>query len=123
MVLSRARWLLDRDDLKALGRARGAGRFWAVQQLRGSRRLPRWVVLADGDNELPVDLDNVLAVEAFAESVRNREQAVLVGNREDAQLYVRRAKQLVPKDDPSWYRLEDLARAADELEPAAPRRR
>ena len=51
------------------------------------------------------------------------EQAVLVGNREDAQLYVRRAKQLVPKDDPSWYRLEDLARAADELEPAAPRRR
>lgn len=46
------------------------------------------------------------------------EQAVLLRNREDAQLYVRRAEALVPRDDPSWYRLQDLARAVEELEPA-----
>ena len=50
------------------------------------------------------------------------EQAVLVGNQADAQLYIRRAKQLIARDDPGWYRLEDLERATEEMEPP-PRRR
>jgi predicted Zn-dependent protease len=51
------------------------------------------------------------------------EQAVLLQNRDDAMLYIRRAKQLVPSDDPSWYRLQDLERAAEEIEDRDPRRR
>jgi hypothetical protein len=36
------------------------------------------VCLADGDNELPIDLDNVLSVETFVELTKGRDQAVLV---------------------------------------------
>jgi predicted Zn-dependent protease len=48
------------------------------------------------------------------------EQAVLVRDREDAELYIRRAQERIEPDDPSWYRLQDLSRAAQEIEP--PRR-
>jgi hypothetical protein len=70
-VLSRARWLVSRPEIKQL-----ADRpFAAVQHLRSTRRLPRYVVLADGDNELVVDLDNLLSVEAFVHLVKGREEA------------------------------------------------
>jgi predicted Zn-dependent protease len=49
------------------------------------------------------------------------EQAVLVRNRKDAELYLRRAEQFVGPDDPDWFRMQDLARAVEELE--EPRRR
>jgi hypothetical protein len=46
-------------------------------------------LLADGDNELPVDLDNVLSVETFVELVKDREQASLVELPGPGQLYAR----------------------------------
>jgi hypothetical protein len=78
LVLSRARWNLSREELRALGESRGPDRFRAAQAWRTARRLPRFVLLADGDNELPVDLENVLSVETFVELVKKREQACLV---------------------------------------------
>jgi thiopeptide-type bacteriocin biosynthesis protein len=42
-----------------------------------ARRLPRFVVLADGDNTLPVDLLNALAVESFVQLVKDRDEAAL----------------------------------------------
>jgi predicted Zn-dependent protease len=50
-----------------------------------------------------------------AASLALAEQAVLMGNREDAMLYLNRAGQRVKPGDPEWYRLEDLRRAAEEL--------
>jgi thiopeptide-type bacteriocin biosynthesis protein len=41
------------------------------------RGLPRRIVLADADNRLPIDLDNVLSVETFVHLVKDREQATL----------------------------------------------
>jgi predicted Zn-dependent protease len=51
------------------------------------------------------------------------EQAVLLGNRKDAELYVRRAQQAIEPSDPSWFRLQDLARAVEEMEPPGRSRR
>jgi predicted Zn-dependent protease len=51
------------------------------------------------------------------------EQAVIVRNRKDAELYLRRAEQFVEPDDPDWYRLQDLSRAVEELEEPPRRRR
>jgi thiopeptide-type bacteriocin biosynthesis protein len=78
VVLSRARWNLGEKELAAFAEPRGAKMFAAVQQVRERLRLPRYVVLADGDNELLVDLDNVLSLEALAHEVRGRDFAPLV---------------------------------------------
>jgi thiopeptide-type bacteriocin biosynthesis protein len=78
VILSRARWNLGDTELAAFREPRGARQFAAVQRLRERRRMPRYVTLADGDNELPVDLDNVLSLETLAHEVRRRAYASLV---------------------------------------------
>jgi lantibiotic biosynthesis protein len=66
LVLARARWRLEPAAANDLRRAQGeTGRWLAVQELRQRRRIPRWVVLSEGDNELTLDLDNVLCVEVL----------------------------------------------------------
>jgi thiopeptide-type bacteriocin biosynthesis protein len=77
-VLSRMTWNLDPEELAAFAQPAGPGQFRAVQQLRARRCLPRYVALADADNELLADLDNVLSVEALAHQVRRRPAASLV---------------------------------------------
>ena len=78
LVLSRARWIVDREELTALAKKRGAARFQAFQAWRAKRKLPRCVALADADNELFIDFDNVLSVEMFSHLVKDRIQARLV---------------------------------------------
>jgi thiopeptide-type bacteriocin biosynthesis protein len=78
LVLCRAAWKVEGPELRALGQARGAARFQAVQTWRSQWRLPRWVCLADADNELPVDLDNVLSVDTLLELVKGRDRVSLV---------------------------------------------
>jgi thiopeptide-type bacteriocin biosynthesis protein len=78
LVLSRATWRVRRDELEPLGLARGPTRFRLVNEWRLSRRLPRWILLADADNELPIDLENVLSVDTFVELVKGRDQVTLV---------------------------------------------
>jgi thiopeptide-type bacteriocin biosynthesis protein len=78
LVLSLARWRVIKNELRALGKQHGAARFRAVQSWRAERRLPRLLALSDGDNTLPVDLDNALSVESFVQLVKDREAATLV---------------------------------------------
>jgi thiopeptide-type bacteriocin biosynthesis protein len=72
IVLARARWNLTRSEIQSITEATGPSQFQSLQHLRVARRLPRYVALADGDNELVVDLDNVVSVEAFLHLVRGR---------------------------------------------------
>jgi len=78
LVLSSAMWNLHRDTLEGLGKGEGAQRFASVQALRAERRIPRFVALEEGDNLLPVDLDNVLSVEALIQLIKDRPRATLV---------------------------------------------
>jgi thiopeptide-type bacteriocin biosynthesis protein len=78
VILSRARWNLGESALAAFREPRGARQFAAVQRLRERLRMPRYVALADGDNELVVDLDNVLSIETLAHEVRARASAPFV---------------------------------------------
>jgi thiopeptide-type bacteriocin biosynthesis protein len=79
-ILSLARWNLRKDDLASLGEREGAvdegadvvARFRAVQALRRRLELPRWIGVADGDNVLTVDLDNVVHVDSFVSLVKKR---------------------------------------------------
>ncbi|MEM9492845.1 MAG: thiopeptide-type bacteriocin biosynthesis protein, partial [Myxococcota bacterium] len=87
-IFARARWLLSRTDLAAVAAAARAqpdestpahiARIAiAVARLRRDRDLPRYIALVDGDNELPIDLDNPLSADSFADAVKSRDQAVV----------------------------------------------
>jgi thiopeptide-type bacteriocin biosynthesis protein len=77
VVLEPATWAVRAATVRAWGEARGVARFEAVQRYREEVGLPRWVCLRDGDNQLPVDLDNVLCVETLVQLVRSRSGATL----------------------------------------------
>jgi thiopeptide-type bacteriocin biosynthesis protein len=51
--------------------------FAAVQMLRHSWELPRWIVLQQDDNTLPVDLDNPLSVDSLVHVLRRSPSAIL----------------------------------------------
>ncbi|XXF79655.1 lantibiotic dehydratase [Myxococcaceae bacterium GXIMD 01537] len=78
VILHRARWRLRAATLRTLGEARESERFRAVQRLRETLKLPRFVGLEDRDNVLPVDLDNVLSIETFAHLAKDQAQVDLV---------------------------------------------
>jgi thiopeptide-type bacteriocin biosynthesis protein len=77
-VLARARWNLDESDIAILAQPSTPEGFAAVHALKRRRTLPRFVALADADNELVVDFHNVLSLEALARELKNRSSASLV---------------------------------------------
>lgn len=77
VVLARARWRLGRDELAALADSHGTARDELLARWRSERGLPRFVGCRDADNELPVDLDNRLSVDSFAQLVAGRSEATL----------------------------------------------
>jgi thiopeptide-type bacteriocin biosynthesis protein len=77
-VLSAARWNLVKEELSRLAAASpGTGRFRAVASLRAALRLPRYVLVADLAEELLVDLDSVLSVDAFVHLAKGRDRLEL----------------------------------------------
>lgn len=77
LVLSLARWNVSKEELKKLGDKKDAERFRAVQEWSKERKLPRYVLLTDGDNMLPLDLHNPLCVDSFVTLVRERSGVTL----------------------------------------------
>jgi thiopeptide-type bacteriocin biosynthesis protein len=92
LVLARARWTLQRDDLAPLDAAakgsksaKSAADLAAIRDreraamtaLRDRRRMPRWIVVSDSDNELPIDLDNPIAVDSAVHLIKGRPGAVI----------------------------------------------
>ncbi len=71
-VLSRARWRIQASELKAAMAASPEGAWGGFQVLRARLNLPRFVLLADGDNTLLVDLDQGPWVEALVHLVVGR---------------------------------------------------
>lgn len=76
-VLSRAQWVVNKTELERICDSKDAERFNVIQQWRAERRLPRFVVLADGDNTLPIDLENVLSLDSFAHIIKDRDEVKL----------------------------------------------
>jgi class I lanthipeptide synthase len=77
VVLHEASWTLRKPELDPVTTQTGAARMQALHRLRTAVRLPRWVCVEDGDNVLPVDLDNVLAVDSFVQLVKQRPAVTL----------------------------------------------
>lgn len=76
-VLAVAQWNLEAPLLAAWSGATGASRFASVQRFRAEAGLPRWVSIREQDKQIPVDLDNVLAVEVLLALLKGRTSATL----------------------------------------------
>jgi thiopeptide-type bacteriocin biosynthesis protein len=77
VVLERARWRVSATEIKPIAAANGAERFCLAQEFRRDRRMPRYIVLADGDQELLLDFDNALALDAVIDLIKNRHELLL----------------------------------------------
>jgi thiopeptide-type bacteriocin biosynthesis protein len=77
-IVARETWTIAGHDLTPLRRASTATRHRHLLALRETYDLPRWVALADGDNELAVDLDNPVSIDALADLIKSRPRARLV---------------------------------------------
>jgi thiopeptide-type bacteriocin biosynthesis protein len=77
VILRCAQWRAGKDELQEFGKHTGADLFQTVQAWRARRRLPRWVAVADNDNILPIDLDNVLSIEMFVHLAGHRDSVIL----------------------------------------------
>jgi thiopeptide-type bacteriocin biosynthesis protein len=72
LVLARARWIVTAAEIQPIAEASGVERYRLAKRLRESRRMPRYVSLAEGDNELFIDFENVLTLDSVIELVRPR---------------------------------------------------
>ncbi|MCZ7564483.1 MAG: lantibiotic dehydratase [Burkholderiales bacterium] len=65
IVLARARWRVTGDEFESFAGLDGPQRYRRFHEWRMRRLLPRHVVLADDDNELLLDLDNVYCADSL----------------------------------------------------------
>jgi lantibiotic biosynthesis protein len=76
-ILHQATWQFIKKDTAHLHDAPAAELMNEVSLFRKEWKLPRYVVLADGDNELLIDLENEQLVQLLLESTKNRGQFIL----------------------------------------------
>jgi thiopeptide-type bacteriocin biosynthesis protein len=77
LVLARAQWRLLQPDVEPLAKTAGAARYRLAQRWRRERRMPRFVALVDGDNELLLDFENPLSLDSVVELIKSREEVGL----------------------------------------------
>jgi thiopeptide-type bacteriocin biosynthesis protein len=70
VVLAPASWRVQRREVGAIAVAVGPARETALHAWKAARRLPRLVLLVDGEHKLPVDLGNAMSVEMLLDAVR-----------------------------------------------------
>ena len=78
-ILRPAIWNVGRDEWQGWQQDASAKRQNALEAWRTRRGLPRRVLLADGDNELFIDFENPLSVEAAHAIVKERPSFRLLG--------------------------------------------
>lgn len=78
IVLAPGRWRIDKEKIEQLSRGQGTERLRKIEEWRSRNGIPRLVLLAEADNQLLIDFENVLSVETLIEYIKNRESARLV---------------------------------------------
>jgi class I lanthipeptide synthase len=78
VVLALARWRVDGTEIDRLTTHARDEMFTIVQAWRNERQLPRLVTLAENDNGLVVDLENILSVECFVHHLKGRKDAEIL---------------------------------------------
>lgn len=77
VILAPAQWQLTKEDLKELTAANDNDFAGKLPAFTAKWRMPRYVVLADGDNELLIDFENELNVKSWLKTVESRQSVLL----------------------------------------------
>ena len=77
VILERARWQLKKEDAAVLLKEKNPNILADAQTWREQLRMPARVVLADGDNELLINFEDVLSIHMLVNSIKKRERFVL----------------------------------------------
>jgi thiopeptide-type bacteriocin biosynthesis protein len=73
IILFEATWQLKKIDYEILFRDNGI----FLPDFVSKWKMPRYIILADGDNELLVDFDNIISVEVFIDVIKHRDAIVI----------------------------------------------
>lgn len=77
LILVPAQWQLPKDEFKSLTHADPGNLTDAIIDFRQKWNMPRYVCLADGDNELLIDFENLQSVNSWLKTVENRSSILL----------------------------------------------
>lgn len=77
VILSKGTWVLHKKSYPALANAAAADYMDIFREIRTQLELPRYVVITEGDNELPADLENEVAVHLLVTQLLKKEQITL----------------------------------------------
>lgn len=73
VILSKARWIIDETDLPIVSKQLGLDFINEMRKYQTDHKLPRFVVLTQGDNQLPLDLEDDLCLKIVRqELLRNK---------------------------------------------------
>jgi thiopeptide-type bacteriocin biosynthesis protein len=78
IIFAPARWRLGQETIEQLAEEQGLQRLQRIDEWRRSQGLPRFVLLAEADNQLLIDFENVLSVETLIEYIKKRQSVRLV---------------------------------------------
>jgi lantibiotic biosynthesis protein len=78
IVLSLARWIIDETGVRELLHGQEEQRLSRLREWRRAARVPRFVYIAEGDNNLLIDFEAALSREAFFDHIRKQSSAMLV---------------------------------------------
>ncbi len=74
VILSLAQWLLGEEEIQLMASAKGEQLYQQVQEIRKVRSIPRWIIVAEEYNKLPLDLENtycLLVLQSLAKAKKS----------------------------------------------------
>jgi len=78
IIFSLARWRVTQEDATNWGGGAESDRAQRVLEWRKTRLVPRFVYIAEFDNQLLIDFNNALAVDVFIEHIHKNPETLLV---------------------------------------------
>lgn len=73
LILSEAQWNLKKNDIEYFFKINYENELLnEIRKFRMNKKIPTYVMLVDGDNELLVNLENVTSIQMFLNCVKNR---------------------------------------------------
>jgi len=77
VILSKARWVIDEKDVSVITKQIELDFKNELDKYRKNNQLPQWVVLSQGDNQLPLDLEDDLCLNILRQELIRNKRVVL----------------------------------------------